>query len=48
MAVLEKTAPCPWENKKKYEAEGGDEGEGKTGEVDENGEKGPNSKETIA
>ena len=48
MAVLEKTAPCPWENKKEYEAEGGDEGEGKTGEFDENGEKGPNSKEIIA
>ena len=37
MAVLEKSAPCPWENKKKYEAsaEGEDVKEGETGEAGE-------------
>ena len=37
MAVLEKSAPCPWENKKKYEAstEGENEEQGETGEAGE-------------
>ena len=42
VAVLEKSAPCPWESKKKYEDTAAEVEEGETGE------QGPNSIEYFS
>ena len=48
VAVLEKTAPCPWENKKKYESEAAEEAEGESGETAKNGDQNGEGKKRKA